>query len=165
MACHNFTLWASNIKYDGKSFVLGAFLESVFSTKGWQKKFQQLYKSRYRLQDGFTHFHMQIRCTKHPRCIQTRPRPLLKGSGAWKHDKIHKTLNKLKHAPKLQLGLKPSCKRMSSKDQNTIAAMPVQTETLQWLKQSGPNSYRGASGSKSIDKLHVADPTCYNCHV
>jgi len=25
----------------------------------------------------FNNFHMQIRCNKHPRCIQTRPRPVL----------------------------------------------------------------------------------------
>ncbi len=30
----------------------------------------------------FFHFHLQIRCTKHPKCIKTRPRPVLKEPGA-----------------------------------------------------------------------------------
>ena len=38
----------------------------------------------HRLYNGFTHFHMQIRCKKQPRCISTRPRPVLKGPGAGK---------------------------------------------------------------------------------
>ena len=36
----------------------------------------------YRFSHDFTHFHMQIQCKKHPRCIQTRPRPALKGPGS-----------------------------------------------------------------------------------
>jgi len=33
----------------------------------------------------FERFHMQFRCKKHPRCIQTHPRPILQGPGAGKY--------------------------------------------------------------------------------
>jgi len=53
---------------------LGAFFENVFSPEGWQKNPPKMMPNAnmfgfYCLSNGCTHFHMQIRCNKHPRCI------------------------------------------------------------------------------------------------
>jgi len=57
---------------------------NVWSPKGWQNKFPTKNGS-YRLSNGFTYFHMQTRYTKQLKCIETRPRPVLKGPGTGKY--------------------------------------------------------------------------------
>ena len=78
-------VWALQIQYYSKIFVLGAFFTNVFTPKGWQKNSPNYKNPRmfgyYQWCNGFMHFHMKFRCKKHNRCIYTRPRPVLKRPG------------------------------------------------------------------------------------
>ena len=61
-------------------WVLDACFENVYSPQE-RHKHSPTYKNHimfgsHRLYNGCTHFHMQIRCKKHPRCISTCPRPM-----------------------------------------------------------------------------------------
>ena len=81
-----------------------------FPRRGWQKNCQncKIPKcSDLRLSNGFTYVHMQVRCKKHPRCIQTRRRPLLKAPRPenWREKKRHETY-KNELVPKKQLGIR-----------------------------------------------------------
>jgi len=53
----------------------------------------------YRFPNDFTHFHMQIRCKTHPRCILNTSPACFEGSGTRKRETKTQNLKKLKTCP------------------------------------------------------------------
>ena len=62
--------WWTKLRNTGQMFVLGSFFRKCVLPEGLAKELPTIVKSQnvltYRLNSGFTHFHIQIRCKKTP---------------------------------------------------------------------------------------------------